>query len=345
MTSILKTATLAFGLVLPLAPAFAAEEVNIYSYREPGVYSAAIEAFQAETGIVVNTIFADKGLEERIQTEGANSPADVLISVDIGRITSAKDMGLSQAFQSDIIDANVPAALRDPEGHWVGLSMRGRVFYISKERVDTPPTTYEELADPKWAGRICTRDGQHVYNIGLIAAMIAHNGEQATQVWLTGLRDNLTTAPTGNDRAQAKAIFSGECDVAIANTYYVGLMQTNDKEPEQKDWANAINVVMPTFVDNGKTHVNISGALLMKNAPNKDNAIKLLEYLSSDRAQAIYAGKVFEYPVKSGVELHPIVAGLGVLNADDTPLVDVAQNRKLASELVDKVDFNGGPRR
>lgn len=338
-----KTFLTAFLATAIAAPALAQSgEVNVYTYREPGVYSSALEAFEKETGIKVNTIFADKGLEERIQAEGANSPADVLITIDIGRIVAAKEMGISAPFESETLSQNVPAKYRDPEGHWVGLSMRGRVFYVAKD-VQDPPTTYEELADPKWKGSLCTRDGQHVYNIGLIAAMIEHRGAEFAEEWLRGVKNNLVAAPSGNDRGQAKAIYAGECKIGLGNTYYIGLMKTNEKEPEQKAWAEAVNVVIPTFADNGKTHVNLSGALIMENAPNRENAIKLLEFLTSPAAQAIYAGKVYEYPVKEGVELDPIVAALGELNADDTPLAEIAKNRKTASELVDKVGYNEGP--
>lgn len=224
----------------------------------------------------------------------------------------------------------------------VRLTTRGRVVYASKERVAQDEITYEDLADPKWKGKICTRDGQHSYNVGLFASMIAHHGEAETEKWLAGLRDNLARKPDGGDRDQAKAIFAGECDVALGNSYYVGRMMTNEKEPEQKDWAAAIKVLFPNAKDRG-THVNISGMALAKNAPNKENALKLMEFLSEGEAQKIYAEQVFEYPVLPGVETSEVVKSFGEIKPDTLPLAKIAANRKKASELVDKVGYNEGP--
>lgn len=331
------------GLTLALPVPAEAQELNIYSYRQPGIMDPLFAAFEEETGIKPNLVFAKEGLEQRIQAEGENSPADLLITVDIGRIDEAVQLGLAQPIESQTIEEAVPAAVRSLEDGWTGLSMRARVFYVSKDRVENPPTTYEALADPEWEGRICTRSGQHVYNIGLFAAMVVHHGEEAAKEWLQGLKNNLASAPSGNDRAQAKAIFAGECDIGIGNSYYVGLMKTNEKEPEQQEWAEAINVVLPTFEGTGKTHVNVSGAVLLKNAPNKDTAVRFLEFLVSERAQELYAKSVYEYPVVEGVPLDPIVASLGELNPDETPLTDIAAARQTASELVDEVDYNAGP--
>ncbi|MBL8583023.1 MAG: extracellular solute-binding protein, partial [Rhizobiaceae bacterium] len=239
-------------------------------------------------------------------------------------------------------NANLPAEYRDPDGEWFGLTKRGRVVYASKERVGDDPITYASLADPKWKGKICIRSGQHDYNLALISAAIAHWGEEKTEEWLKGVKANLARKPDGGDRDQAKAIAAGECDIALGNTYYVGLMQNNEKEPEQKEWASAIKVVFPTF-ENGGTHVNISGVALAKNAPNKDNAVKLIEFLSSHKAQQIYAEQVYEYPVEPGLEPSATVKAFGTLNADTLPLADIAKNRKLASEMVDRVGLDDGP--
>jgi iron(III) transport system substrate-binding protein len=322
MTSI---RTIALGAVSVLAlsagSALADGEVNIYSYRQPELIQPLMDAFTKETGIKTNVLFLDKGLVERITAEGANSPADVILTVDIARLTEAKD--------------------RDTDGNWFGLTTRGRVLYASKDRVSEDAITYEELADPKWKGRICMRDGQHSYNIGLFASMVAHHGAEYTEKWLAGLKQNLVKKPDGNDRAQAKAIHAGECDLGLANTYYLGLMKTNEKEPEEKDWAASVKVLFPNAADRG-THVNISGMALAKNAPNKDNAVKLMEFLASDEAQTIYAEQVFEYPVGPNAKVSEIVAGFGPIKADTLPLVDIAANRKTASELVDKVGLNDG---
>ncbi|KQV43829.1 MULTISPECIES: Fe(3+) ABC transporter substrate-binding protein [unclassified Rhizobium] len=338
-----RTGILALAIAAASAgAAFADGEVNIYSYRQPELIQPLLDQFEKETGITANVLFLDKGLVERMQAEGANSPADLILTVDIARLTEAKDGGVTQPVHSAIIDKDIPAHYRDPDGDWFGLTTRGRVVYASKERVAQNEITYEELADPKWKGKICTRDGQHSYNIGLFASMIVHHGEAYTEKWLTGLKNNLARKPDGSDRDQAKAIYAGECDIALGNTYYVGLMMTNEIEPEQKDWAGAIKVLFPNNNDRG-THVNISGMALAKNAPNKDNAIKLMEFLASGEAQHIYAEQVFEYPVMPGSEPSEIVKSFGKINPDPLPLAEIAANRKKASELVDKVGYNDGP--
>ncbi|SOC45444.1 iron(III) transport system substrate-binding protein [Rhizobium subbaraonis] len=324
------------------APALAEGEVNIYSYRQPDLIKPLLDRFTQETGIATNVLFLDKGLVERIQAEGENSPADIILTVDISRLTEAKDAGVTQPIKSAIVDTDIPAQYRDPDGAWVGLTTRGRVVYASKDRVAQDTITYEELADPKWKGKICIRDAQHSYNVGLIASLIAHDGEAKTEEWLKGLKANLARKPDGGDRDQAKAIFAGECDIALGNTYYVGLMMTNDKETEQKDWANAIKVLFPNSNDRG-THVNVSGVAMAKNAPNKENAQKLIDFLASGEAQEIYAEQVFEYPVMPGKEPSDIVKSFGTIKPDTLPLAEIAANRKKASELVDKVGVNDGP--
>ena len=325
------------------APALADGEVNIYSYRQPELIKPVLDAFTKETGIKTNVLFLDKGLVERMQAEGANSPADVILTVDIGRLMEAKDGGVTQPVTgNETINKDIPAQYHDADGNWFGLTTRGRVVYASKDRVAENEITYEELADPKWKGKICTRDGQHSYNIALFASMIAHHGEEYTENWLKGLKENLARKPDGNDRSQAKSIAAGECDLSLGNTYYVGLMMTNEKEPEQKEWASAIKVLFPNANDRG-THVNISGMAMAKHAPNKDNALKLMEFLASGEAQKIYAEKVFEYPVMPGAEPSEIVKSFGTIKPDALPLADIAANRKKASELVDKVGFNEGP--
>jgi iron(III) transport system substrate-binding protein len=339
---ILAGAALLSSATLSAVPAFADGEVNIYSYRQPYLIEPLLDAFTKETGIKTNVVFAAEGLGERIAAEGANSPADVLLTVDIGRLDGAKQLGISQPVESDVVNANVPAEFRDPEGHWIGLTNRARVIYASKERVEQDSITYEELADPKWKGRLCTRSGQHVYTVGLVASMVAHHGPEETEKWLEGVRDNLARKPAGNDRAQVKAIFAGECDIALGNTYYMGLMQTNDKEPEQQTWAESVRILFPNTDDRG-SHVNIAGVILAKNAPHKDNAVKLIEFLSSGEAQEIYAETNHEYPVKPGVAVSERVASWGDFKKDTLPLADIAKNRKTASELIDKVGFDDGP--
>ena len=338
LTGALAMTTAAFAA----APAIADGEVNIYSYRQPFLIQPLLDAYTAETGVKANVIYAKKGLGERISAEGENSPADILLTVDIGRLDGAKQLGITQPVVSEVVNENIPTEFRDPEGHWVGLTNRARIIYASRDRVKQDSITYEELADPKWKGKICTRSGQHVYSIGLIASLVAHHGAEKTEEWLAGVRDNLARKPAGNDRAQVKSIFAGECDISIGNTYYMGKMETNDKEPEQKEWAASVRILFPNVEDRG-SHVNLAGVVLAKHAPNKDNAVKLIEFLTSADAQKIYAETNFEYPVTPGVDVSDRVKGWGELKKDTLSLADIAKNRKTASELVDKVGFDNGP--
>ena len=334
-------AAMAFAAGL-LPAAASADTVNIYSYRQPDLIKPLLDAFTEKTGIETEVLFLDTGIEERIAAEGSNSPADLIFTVDIGRLQAAKEAGVTQPVESESINSNIPAQYRDSEGHWFGLTTRGRVVYASKERVEEDSITYEELADPKWQGRICLRSGQHPYNLALFASMVAHHGVEYTETWLTGLRDNLARKPDGNDRAQAQAIYAGECDIGLGNTYYVGLMMTNEKEPEQKAWADAIKVLFPNAENRG-THVNISGMALAEHAPNRDNAVRLMEFLASPEGQEIYAEQVFEYPVGEGTEASDIVKSFGEIQPDTLPLEEIARHRRTASELVDKVGFEDGP--
>jgi iron(III) transport system substrate-binding protein len=326
----------AFGFGMAAVPALG-QEVNLYTYREPGLIKPLLEEFTKETGIKVNTIFAASGLEERLRAEGRNSPADVLLTVDIGRLQQAKDYGVTQPVKSAVLETAIPAAYRDPEGHWFGVSLRGRVVYASKDRVKQDGISYEELADPKWKGKVCIRSGQHLYNISLFAAMIAHKGEAKAQEWLRGLKANLARKPSGGDREQARDILAGACDVALGNTYYVGLMR--HATDEQRQWGEAVKVIMPAF-EGGGTHVNISGLTMAKNAPNKENALRFMEFMASDAAQKIHADVNFEYPVKTGIALDETVAEFGTLKPDALPIAEIAKHHKAASQLVDKVGFD-----
>jgi iron(III) transport system substrate-binding protein len=325
------------------APASKAQgEVNIYSYRQPFLIEPLLTAFTEETGTKTNVIYSGKGLVERMSAEGANSPADVLLTVDIGRLRGAVDAGVAQPVNSPVLESNIPAEFRGAGNDWFGLTLRSRVVYASKERVDQDSISYEELADPKWRGRICIRDGQHPYNVALFASIVAHHGEEAAKEWLAGFKDNLARKPSGNDRAQVKAIYAGECDIGLGNTYYMGKMLTNDKEPEQKEWAKAVKILFPNAEERG-SHVNVSGMVMAKHAPNPEQAKKLMEFLSSEKAQRIYAEINYEYPVKPGVPVSDLVASWGELNPDSLSLTEIAELRKRASELVDEVGFNEGP--
>lgn len=312
--------------------------VNVYTNREPGLYSSTLDEFTKATGIKVNAIFSEQGLAERIKAEGENSPADVLITVDIGRLQEALDLGITQPVKSQAIESAVPAQLRDPEGRWFALSMRARAVYASKDRVKDTAITYEDLAAPKWKGKICTRSFQHQYNLALTAAMIVKHGEAKTEEWLKGVRANLAKKPSGGDRDIAKDIMAGVCDIGLGNTYYVGLM-TNGTNADQKKWAEAIHVILPTFQGDG-SHVNVSGAALMKHAPNKDNAIKLIEFMTTPEAQHVFADVNYEYPIRPGVAVNPLIQSFGALKPDAMAISAVGKARAKASELVDKVGFD-----
>jgi iron(III) transport system substrate-binding protein len=319
------------------APVFA-DEVNVYSYRQPELIKPLTDAFTAETGIKVNVAYLKKGMVERLQAEGARSPADMILTVDISRLSAVVDAGLTQPVSSDTINANVPAQYRDPENHWFGLTTRARIVYASKDRVaDGEITTYEDLTDPKWAGRICTRSGTNAYNVALTSAVIEHHGLEGAKTWLEGIKANLARKPQGNDRAQVKAIWAGECDISIGNTYYMGKMLSDE---EQKEWADSVQIVFPEF-EGGGTHVNISGVALTKSAPNKENAVKMMEFLTTPQAQEIYAKANFEYPIAPGTEADALVTGWGEFTADDVNLMTLAGHRSDALKITEEVDFDG----
>lgn len=318
-------------------------EVNVYSYREPGLIQPLLDQFTAETGIKTNVLFGGDGLIERVEAEGEFSPADVVLTVDAGILVSAKDRGITQPITTPAI-AQVPAAFRDADGNWTALSLRARVFYVSKDRVDATALTYEDIAKPEWKGRICTRSGDHAYNIGLIASRIALWGLDKTRTWLAAVRDNLALPPSiGGDRDGPKNIFAGTCDLSITNTYYMGVMLNNEAEPEQKNWANASRIIYPTTEDGDGTQVNAAGVFISKYAPNAENANKLIAFLLSDEAQKIYADKNFEYPVMPGVSPSELTQSWGKLTPSRVTLAELAAHRDEAAALVDELQFNAGP--
>ena len=322
--------------VLLAAPALA-NEVNVYSYRQPELIKPLTDAFTEKTGITVNTVFLDKGMLERLQAEGDRSPADLVFTVDISRLTEVAGAGVTQPVESEVLEANIPAEMRDEANHWFGLTARARVVYASKERVeDGEVTTYEDLADPKWKGRICIRSGTNAYNLALISAMIAHHGADYTRTWLEGIKANLARKPQGNDRAQVKAIWSGECDISVGNNYYMSLMLADD---EQKQWADAVRIVFPEF-EAGGAHMNVSGMAMTKSAPNKENALALMEFLASPEGQKIYAEVNAEYPVLASVPPSELLQSWGEFDRDTLPLTTIASHRAEAVKLVEEVGFD-----
>jgi len=327
------------ALLATAAPAIAqSTDVNVYTYREPGLIKPALDLFTKSTGIKVNTLFAADGLAERMRSEGNNSPADLMIAVDVGRLQQAIDLGVTQPVKSDVLEKSIPAPFRDPQNQWFALTLRSRIVYAAKDRVSDDALTYESLADPKWRGKICIRSGQHPYNTSLFAAYVAKHGEAKTETWLKGLKANLARKPAGGDREGARDILAGVCDLAIGNSYYVGLMR-NAKEEEQRKWGAAIKTINPTF-EGGGTHVNISGVVMAKHSPNRANAVKLMEFLVSDGAQHVFSDLNYEYPVVAEAPVADAVKSFGALRPDSLSLADVGKNRKAASMLVDKVGFD-----
>ena len=318
--------------------AMAGNEVNLYSYRQPFLIMPLLNEFNKQTGIVTNVVYAKKGMLQKIKAKPGS--ADAVLTVDISRLSKLEKAGLLQPIKSSILNRNIPSEYRHPKGFWYGLTTRARIVYASKERVKKGAIkNYEDLADPKWKGKICIRSGKHVYNISLFASIINAHGSAAAEKWLRGLHSNLARKPQGNDRAQVKGIYSGVCDLAIGNTYYMGKMQTNKKKPVQKKWAKSVYLIFPNQENRG-THVNISGAAVTKSAKNKGNAVKLIEFLSGKFAQKMYAHQNFEYPVKSGIAIHSLVESWGSFQADNVKLSKIANLRGAASKLVDKVNFN-----
>ncbi|MCG6201498.1 Fe(3+) ABC transporter substrate-binding protein [Psychromonas antarctica] len=314
-----------------------AEEVNIYSFRQPFLINPIMEKFTEQTGVKVNILFAKKGLVERIKREASLSPADLVLTSDFSRLMQLTEQNLTQAVDSKVLTTNIPSQYRDPDLHWFALTTRVRNIYSSVERVGPVPNiTYQDLASPEFKGKICTRSGKHPYNISLVASVIAHQGLADAKVWLQGLKANLARKPQGNDRAQVKAVKDGLCDYALGNSYYLGKMLA---DPKQVAWAEAVNINFPNQNSSG-AHVNVSGMALTKYAPNKANAIKLMEFLSDDLAQQLYAQVNYEYPVNARVAPSKLVASWGDFKADKLPLAEIAKQHKAAVKLLDEVKFD-----
>lgn len=329
-------ALLAASMLLPALGV--AAEVNVYSARQEALIKPLLDRYTAETGVKVNLVTGDADpLLQRLRAEGDNSPADVLLTVDVARLIRAKELGVLQRVQSAVLDQAIPETYRDPDGQWYGLSLRARVVVYAKDRVDPAElSTYAGLADPKWKGRICVRSSQSTYNQGLVAALIAHLGAARTEAWARDLVANLARPPQGGDRDQVKAVASGQCDLAIVNTYYLGGMLASDQAAE-RDAAAKVAVFWPDQAGDG-AHVNVSGAGVTRAARNRDEAVKLLEFLAGEAAQSWYAEANNEYPVRPGVAMSEALRGFGEFRADALPL---SQLGALSAEAVLLMDRAG----
>lgn len=334
----LKTYVVA-GLALLASANVLAEEVNVYSAREEQLIKPLLDAFSKDTGIKVNLVTGDDDpLLERLKREGANSPADVLITADAGRLYRATQNGSLQAIQSAKLNQAVPANLRDPENRWFGLTYRARVIFYNKDKVKPNElSTYEALADPQWQGRVCVRSSNSIYNQSLLASMIQADGAAQAENWAKGLVNNFARAPAGGDRDQIKAVAAGQCDVALANTYYYAQMLYG-KDAAQKAAANKVGLFWPNQNNRG-THINVSGAGVTTSAKNKENAIKLLEYMVLDDAQRWYSTTNGEFPVKSGIAASPELQSWGNFKRDPVNLSVLGKNNAQAVMLMDKAGW------
>ena len=316
-----------------------AESLGIYTHRQPFLLEPILEAYTKKTGVEFQTVYAPKGLAARLKAEGERTEADLVLTVDISRIKELADTGLLAPLASDIVNKNVPSYLRDANDRWTALSLRARIIAVSKERVGKQAiTTIEDLASPKWQGRVCSRKGSHVYNRAVLASLIAHNGEEAAKNWTLGIVDNLARRPQGNDRAQAKAIYSGQCDVALMNTYYYGKMKFAKDKPEQQKWADSIEIAF--FNQDGRgQHVNISAAGITQGSKRKELARAFLEWVTSEEAQQIYTKVNFEYPVNPNAQLSEEVASWGTFKMDMLPMNVIADNSPQAQRIINETGW------
>lgn len=322
------------ALLLPIFTQ-AAQEVNVYSYRQPFLVEPMFNEFTNKTGIKVNVVFAKKGMAERLAREGEYSPADILLTTDISRMLELQNKKLVQPVSSTILEQSVPQHLRAEDNTWYALTTRVRNIYSSK-RLGDVALSYEDLADPQYKGRICTRSGKHPYNVALVSSMIAQHGEEKTLTWLKAVKKNLARKPQGNDRGQVQAIHQNLCDLSLGNSYYFGNMLKNK---DQKVWADAVNINFPNQNDRG-AHINISGVAMAKYAPNAKNALALMEFLVSEKAQQMYAEVNMEYPVRVGVKVSDLVSSWGAYKADTLSLSTIAKNHTAALSLLDKAKFD-----
>ena len=330
---------LALSAIVLASSLYASSEVNVYSHRHYDTDKKLFKMFEEKTGIKVNVVKAKaSALIKRMESEGAKSPADVLITVDAGRLYQAKSKDLLQSINSNYLTTNIPATLRDKDNKWFALTKRSRVaVYRIGSGMDSKLSTYEDLADPKFKGQIMVRSSNNIYNQSLMAAMIAHHGEEYALNWAKGVVANMAKAPKGNDRYQVKAVANGIGSVAIANTYYIGKM-VNNKDASQRESVKKVKIFFPKF-ENGGTHINVSGAGVAKYAPNKENAVKFVEFLASKDAQELFAQANYEYPVLAGVKSSELVSSWGQFKDDTISINTLGENNKAAVKVFDQAGW------
>jgi iron(III) transport system substrate-binding protein len=316
-----------------------AQEVNVYSARQEALIMPLLEKFEAETGIGFNLITAKADeLLKRLESEARSTPADVFITTDAGRLQRAKEAGVLQAIDNPVLESRIPSNLRDSENYWFGLSQRARVIFYAKDRVDPAElSTYEALADPRWKGRICIRSSGNIYNQSLVASMIEAHGVEQTEQWARGLVANFARKPAGGDTDQLRAAAAGQCDIAIANTYYYGRLANSDKEADQKV-ASALGVFWPNQGDRG-THVNVSGGAVTLHAKHPENAQRLLEFLVNAESQTWYAEVNNEYPVVADAKTSALLESWGEFKSDSLNLSRLGENNRAAVQLMDRAGW------
>lgn len=314
-------------------------EVNVYSARKEALIKPLFDSFTEETGIKVNLVTGKAdALIKRLELEGSQTPADLLLTVDAGRLRRAKAKNLLQALHSERLEAAIPANYRDPSGFWFGLSLRARVIIYAKAAIDPARlSTYEDLADPKWKKQICVRSSTDIYNQSLVASLLAHHGQEGTERWITGLVDNFARPPKGGDRDQIKAVAAGQCGLALVNTYYLAAMLDSDLERE-REAAAQVALFWPNQAGRG-AHVNISGAGVTRAAGNPASATRLLEYLAAPPAQEWYANANHEYPVRPGVPIDPVMRAWGDFKADPLALEKLGLNNPAAVRSMDRAGW------
>ena len=336
----MKYSIIIISLITLFTNTIFAKEINIYSHRQPFLINPFLEEFTNETGIKTNVVYSKTGLAERLQAEGENSPADVILTVDIARLYVYKDKDLLASIESKKLEKNIPQHLRSPDNTWFGLSKRSRVIVVSKDSdASEKIKRLEDLSDPQWKGKVCSRPGSHVYNRALMASMIAAHGEVKAEEWAKGLVNNLARRPQGNDRAQVKAIYEGQCEIGIINNYYFGKLKFSD-DPKQREWTKNLKLIFPNQEEGDRgSHVNISGGGVVKFSKNKKEAIALLEFLTDKNAQNLYGEINFEYPVNPAISPTKELLSWGTFREDNLQIIKIAELAPLAQKIIDRVGW------